>query len=467
MKAYLPFSLLFLLFFFLLLSTGCTEKQQPIASSLQVSAVTPSPDIPAVATKQATREDLVSFVEKAVCFAKSEGRAKALAGFNQKNGSFFDGQLYIYAYDFNGTTIAHPVNPEKIGVNRLYEKDAAGDLFIRELRDMARNGSGFVEYYYINPTHNNAIEKKLGYVMKVDDTWWLGSGIYAGTAGFAMPRSPSEPGTPGEVKAFVDNAVDFARQHGKTAAIAEFNNRSGPFVMGNVYIYALDYHGIILALPYQPDQLGQDFSKLSDAAGQKFTQTEIDLVRNGGGFLSYLYVNPAHNLTVEPKVSYVRSVDDTYWIGAGIYPGPESMVDNKTRRFVEEAKAYAISRGKATAIPTFNNLSSSFIQDDLYVFAYDYNGTTLAYPYRPNLIGLDRMNATDITGKQHIREMVTSAKNGSGTVYYFTRNPLRNNTTELKASYLMDVDGTWFLGAGTYTAPGPSRMTHTPVPFAT
>ncbi|MCX6699011.1 MAG: hypothetical protein NTV68_03645, partial [Methanomicrobiales archaeon] len=68
MNVYLPFSLLFLLFFFLLLSTGCTEKQQTIASSLQVSAVTPSPDIPAVATKQATREDLVSFVEKAVCF---------------------------------------------------------------------------------------------------------------------------------------------------------------------------------------------------------------------------------------------------------------------------------------------------------------------------------------------------------------------------------------------------------------
>ena len=271
MNVYLPVSLLFLFIFCLLLFTGCTEKLQPVASSVQLPAVTASPDIPAAATKQATREDLVRFVQKAVSFAKMEGRAKTLAGFNQKNGSFFEGQFYIYAYDFNGTTIAHPVNPEKIGVNRLYEKDAAGDFFIRELRDMARNGSGFVEYYYINPTHNNAIEKKLGYVMKVDDTWWLGSGIYAGTAGFAMPRSPGEPGTPGEVKAFVDNAVDFTRQHGKIAAITEFNNRSGPFVMSNVYIYALDNHGIILALPYQPDQLGQDFSNLNDTAGQKIT----------------------------------------------------------------------------------------------------------------------------------------------------------------------------------------------------
>ena len=36
---------------------------------------------------------------------------------------------------------------------------------------------------YLNPAHNNAIEKKLGYVMKIDDSWWLGSGIYTGTAG--------------------------------------------------------------------------------------------------------------------------------------------------------------------------------------------------------------------------------------------------------------------------------------------
>jgi signal transduction histidine kinase len=462
MKWYPPCPLLFLLIVLLLLIAGCTQAPQPAAPAGPGPTVTPSP----VTTVQpVTREELVAFVQRAVTYAKTEGKAKALAEFDKKNGSFFEGQLYIYAYDFNGTTIAHPVNPEKIGVNRLNEKDAAGSLFIRELQDVARNGSGFVEYYYINPTHNNAIEKKLGYVMKVDDSWWLGSGIYAGTAGFSMSQSPGEPATPDEVKAFVENATDFARQQGKTAALAAFNNQSGPFVQGNVYIYALDYHGIILALPYQQDQIGKDFSNVSDVAGQKFTQTEINLVRNGGGFLTYLYANPAHNFTVEPKVSYVRSIDDTYWIGAGIYPGPENMVDTRTRQVVAEAKVYALSHGKGAAISEFNNLSGTFIRDGLYVFAYDYNGTTLAYPYRPDLLGVNRMNATDVTGKQHIREMVTVAKNGSGTVYYFTQNPLRNNATELKASYLMDVDGTWFVGAGTYIAPGPVTMTGTPVPL--
>ena len=62
--------------------------------------------------------------------------------------------------------------------SRLMEEDASGGLFIKNLRDTAVNNTGFVVFYYLNPAHNNTIEKKLGYVEKVDDTWWLGSGIY-------------------------------------------------------------------------------------------------------------------------------------------------------------------------------------------------------------------------------------------------------------------------------------------------
>jgi hypothetical protein len=196
MKVYLPCSFLLLLIVLLLLAAGCTQTPQSAAPVGQEHTVTPSPVLPLITLQPETREDLVTFVQRAVSYAKTEGKEKALAEFNKKNGSFFEGQLYIYAYDFNGTTIAHPVNPEKIGVNRLNEKDAGGGLFIRELRDTARNGTGFVEFYYVNPTHNNAIEKKLGYVMKVDDSWWLGSGIYAGTAGFNVTRSSGEPVTP-------------------------------------------------------------------------------------------------------------------------------------------------------------------------------------------------------------------------------------------------------------------------------
>ncbi len=163
---------------------GCTQTQPGVNTSAPGSTGTLQPG------NLTSNETLVSFVDSAVAYAKTHGRETALAEFSNPNGSFVRGELYIYAYDFNGTTLAHPFNPEKIGVNRLNETDAQGGLFIRNLRDMALNGSGFVRFYYINPAHNKAVEPKLGYVEKVDDDWWLGSGIYT------VPANPVTINTP-------------------------------------------------------------------------------------------------------------------------------------------------------------------------------------------------------------------------------------------------------------------------------
>jgi cytochrome c len=159
----------------LLLCAGCTQApaQAGTPDSTSTPVSTQSPQL-------ATKDEMVAFVKEAVTYANTNGKEKALAEFSNPRGSFFRGELYIYAYDYNGTTIAHPVNPEKIGVNRLEETDADGRYFIRELMDASTDGTGFVEYTYINPTQNNRVDKKLGYAMQVDDDWWLGSGIYLG-----------------------------------------------------------------------------------------------------------------------------------------------------------------------------------------------------------------------------------------------------------------------------------------------
>jgi cytochrome c len=180
----------------LLFSAGCMQAppaQTPAPLTAGTASVTTSPVITPTPLKNATKEEMVTFVQEAVAYAHQNGKDKALAEFSCRNGSFFRGVLYIYAYDYNGTTIAHPVNPEKIGVNCLNEKDAEGNLFITDLRHAAYNGTGFITYAYINPVHNNIVEKKLGYVMKVDDCWWLGSGIYIGPAQTSAPVTTTQP----------------------------------------------------------------------------------------------------------------------------------------------------------------------------------------------------------------------------------------------------------------------------------
>ena len=154
-----------------LLTAGCTQEQPEV--------VPPSGNTTEVQQETYTSNaTLIAFVDRATAYAKTNGKEKALAEFNDLNGSFIDGELYIYAYDFNGTTLAHPVDPEMVGKNRLDEGDTG--IYLSRLMESVKNGTGFDQIEYINPAHDRRLEAKLVYAVEIDDEWWLGSGIYTG-----------------------------------------------------------------------------------------------------------------------------------------------------------------------------------------------------------------------------------------------------------------------------------------------
>ena len=136
--------------------------------------LTPTP----VSSSTASPEELVAFVEKAFEYAHVHGQEAALREFNNQTGQFVDGELYIFAYDINGTTLALPFQPEIIGTNRWNVTDANGTLFVQDFNATAQSGGGFVRYLYEDPADNFTVKQKLSYVMMVDNDWILGAGIY-------------------------------------------------------------------------------------------------------------------------------------------------------------------------------------------------------------------------------------------------------------------------------------------------
>lgn len=124
-----------------------------------------------------TKEEVVSFVEEGLAFAKKHGKAAFLKEIMNDTGIFKRGELYFYAYDFEGTVLAHGATPKLVGKNLLNFEDKTGFKLVRALRDTAANGGGWVEYYWDNPI-SKKMEKKIGYVIKLDDTCWFGSGTY-------------------------------------------------------------------------------------------------------------------------------------------------------------------------------------------------------------------------------------------------------------------------------------------------
>jgi polar amino acid transport system substrate-binding protein len=124
------------------------------------------------------KTELVSFVEEAVAYAQKNGKEKALDEFSNHTGSFVRNDLYIYAYDFNGTCLAHPFKPDWIGKDKRDVIDSNGVPCLNNTMNVAKEGKGFTYFIFPNPAHDNRDEFKIAYAMQVDDNWFLGSGIY-------------------------------------------------------------------------------------------------------------------------------------------------------------------------------------------------------------------------------------------------------------------------------------------------
>lgn len=128
--------------------------------------------------REPSREEVAAFVDEAVEYAEENGKEKALAEFTDQNGEFTRGDLYIYAYDFSGTVLAHGGDPSLVGQDLIDYEDPNGVKVIQKLVEIARDqGSGWLSYTWENPETGQQ-EPKQGYVVKVDDTWFLGSGTY-------------------------------------------------------------------------------------------------------------------------------------------------------------------------------------------------------------------------------------------------------------------------------------------------
>jgi signal transduction histidine kinase len=257
---------------------------------------------------------LVSFVQSAVAYAQENEREASLEVFSNKTGSFVDGDLYIYAYDFNGTNIGHPFKSDWIGKSKLNETDSNGVLYIRDLIDVSRDGEGFTYFIFPNPAHDNRDEFKIGYAMKVDDDWWLGSGLYFSDISASFDQAEKE-----DLVAFVEEALKFARENGEDRSLEVFNDPAGDFTRDGRYIFAYDYEGLTLALPYQPEVIGTTRIDAQDINGVDFIQQLIDTAKIGDGFLYYVYPDSSRNMESALKLSYVVDVDGTWFLGSGIY----------------------------------------------------------------------------------------------------------------------------------------------------
>lgn len=279
------------------------------------------------ATKAYTMADLTGFVKNAAAYAQENGKDRALAAFNDPRGSFADGELTIIAVDYNGTVLANSLTPDTANnrINLINYHDPDGVTTIREMRDLARQGGGF-SYTVAAVKAGNATwyAPKIDYALPVDDTYWIFSGIIVPE--YEQLREGNLTGitvrnhTRTELYDLVGEATAYAQENGREKALAEINNPSGKFARDDLFVWAEDFNGTVLADPYWKEGIGKNWLNATDPYGAAPTVMNINAIRSGTGFTRAMFPDTSAGGTRPvPKLLYARAIDDDWWIAGGIY----------------------------------------------------------------------------------------------------------------------------------------------------
>ncbi|HSQ92816.1 MAG TPA: cache domain-containing protein [Methanoregula sp.] len=355
--------------------------------------------------------------------------------------------------------VIYDSHQEEIGTNILsdpaYSDPALREIFIRIAGE--RSGSG--TYSFHDENWNGTVTKTAVWVTAGTDgaEWRVVVTRSADGDGVKTSVTPAPQATDARyanLTRFVERAAAYAREHGKEVALRDFNNPNGTFIEGELYIFAYGMNGTAIALPYQQGLLGTDRRGISDSNGVEFIDGLAGIARDGGGSLYYLYPNPEHGYREEFKLAYVLPVDDDWFLGSGIYlPGLGAGFTTTERdelmERVKEARRYAQAHGAGRAIADFNDPAGVFANGSRYIFAYAFNGTTLALPYQPELIGSNRLDFADPYGVKILAWEVATAQRGGGFVYVDYTDP-ETGMAGLKLCYVAPVDDDWFVGSGIY-----------------
>ena len=262
----------------------------------------------------AETKQLIDLVERAAAVVKSQGQ-EACAEFKEENGSWRQGDAYIFVHDMRGTSLCHPFMPELEGTELINFQDVDGKRMVATMveRISEEPGATWVHYRWPRPGDPDGTPVwKSSYVVRVEDPSgedrMVGSGLY---------EMKTE-------KLFVVETVDAAAdlvERGNDA-FATLRDMASPFRYQDVYVFVHDQNGVQLVNIIFPELEGTSLLDFQDVNGKFVLRDTIAMLRDqDAGWIDYMWPRPGET-SPSKKSSYVRKVkvgDDVLYVGAGVY----------------------------------------------------------------------------------------------------------------------------------------------------
>jgi signal transduction histidine kinase len=124
--------------------------------------------------------------------------------------------------------------------------------------------------------------------------------------------------TAAEAKAFAERAAAHIKEVGEAKAFADFTNKNGGFVQGELYVFCYDHDGVNKAHGANPAFVGKNLLHIKDPDGHEpnaeIVKTGFD---KGQGWVDFKWPNPATK-KIQEKSAYVIRTNDVV-CGVGYY----------------------------------------------------------------------------------------------------------------------------------------------------
>ncbi|MFC1842254.1 cache domain-containing protein [Candidatus Dependentiae bacterium] len=348
-------------------------------------------------------------VEKAVKYLAKNDFGQSMHAFSHSK-DFIDGEIYLFAYGYDGTCLAHGEDAHYIWKNMMGYKDSFGTLVIKTMIEKAKRGGGWIGYQRRNATKVAYIKP----VQKGDEKFLIGAGFYPISKRDAVVSL---------VKGAVDN-FNTELKAGETprSAFSEFSYPLGRFVIGDLYIFAMNFDGKMVAQGDRPGLIGTNALNYKDEKGTFINREIIEKLKIKGNGVWVEYISKG-----APKETYAEQVTDKqgnkYFIACGYYPETNRK---KAVDLVKRGYTYMEKNGIKAASRAFSERGKKgFRFGDLWLFVFDYKGTCVAHGANRDYIGSNRYDAKDQEGRFFVREFIKTAKGGGGWVDYKVRNSYR------------------------------------------
>jgi hypothetical protein len=363
----------------------------------------------------------------------------AFSDMSYPGGKYIRGSLYIFAYDFDGNTVAHGGDPTSVGTNQIDAKDRFGKYMHKEmierLKDVSQGVGIWVEYDYKGTLKRSYVEKVIDHDGKA---YIIGCGYYPD-----INRKSLED--------LVNSGYEYLKTVGKTeAANAIDNNEDNNFRLGPLSLFIYDLKGNCVADGSNASLVGRNYWNAKDENGIYYVRAFIKRATPNGA-----WINIAANNSI--KSIYLKLVNigtEQLVMGGGIYPTTkqEAMI-----LLVKSAQSHFATHTSPETFATIAQPHEALTRGDLEVFVFDLNGYCLAYGDNVSVIWQNFMDAKDDLGNPYIQTAIKAAQRGPSLVRYQLNNLPKEAYVELAKK-----DGkTYVFGSTRYIMPK-SIATDTP-----